>query len=71
MLKQFLLSLSVFSAIGFSACSSLGGLSVDGNEGGSIPVNEQEKIEYQKAIIRCNKTGGSRIVKIEGQLRCF
>lgn len=42
-----------------------------GNEGGSIPINEKEQVDYSRALIRCHKTGGSRVIKIEGQLRCF
>ena len=55
-----------------SACSSMGGsLTVTGNENGTQPVNQKEAVEYQKAILKCYKTGGSRIVKISGELRCF
>ena len=53
-----------------SACAAgMGGIS--GNENGSEPINEQEVLAYQKAVTRCYKTGGSRIVKIDGKLRCF
>lgn len=44
---------------------------VKGNEAGSDPINETEKLEYQKAIVRCYKTGGTRVVKIMGELRCY
>ena len=56
-----------------SACASggMGGTDVSGNAGGSTPYNEREAIEYKGAILRCHKTGGSRVVQIEGQLRCF
>ena len=33
-------------------------------EGSSSPINHREEIEMKKAQIRCNKIGGSRIVKI-------
>lgn len=45
--------------------------SVSGNETGSEPVNDQEANEYKKAIVRCYKTGGTRVVKIMGNLRCY
>lgn len=44
---------------------------VAGNEEGSQPVNDQEANEYKKAIVRCYKTGGTRVVKIMGNLRCY
>lgn len=47
------------------------GLQVAGNESGSEPVNTNEQREYMKAIRRCHKMGGSRIVKVMGELRCF
>lgn len=50
------------------ACEHTG---VVGNEGGSAPVNETEAKEYQKAILKCYRLGGSRIVKITGELRCY
>ncbi|MFK7872547.1 MAG: hypothetical protein AB8C84_05170 [Oligoflexales bacterium] len=37
----------------------------------SEAINEQEAVEYQKSLIRCHKTGGSRVVKIAGTIRCF
>lgn len=52
----------------FTACQST---SVAGNERGSEPVNEQEAIEYRHAVVRCYKTGGTRVVKIMGELRCY
>ena len=53
-----------------SACATGGG-AVAGNEEGSLPINEQESNEYKKAIVRCYKTGGTRVVKIMGALRCY
>ncbi len=44
---------------------------VIGNESGSMPANEAEVGEYKKAVLRCYKTGGTRVIKIEGKLRCF
>lgn len=61
--------LSIIFAITAASCAT-GGL-VSGNEDGSAPINEQETVQYQKAINRCYKTGGTRVVKIEGKLRCF
>jgi len=56
-----------------SACASggMGGSDLSGNAGGSSPYNERETVEYKSAILRCHKSGGSRVVQIEGQLRCF
>lgn len=54
------------------ACAT-GGLthSAGERELGSNPVNQKEDILYKQAIIRCHKTGGTRIVKINSLLRCF
>ena len=69
-LTGFLMSLVVLMAI--SACStSSGSGEVRGNDNGSVPVNENEAVEYQKAINRCTRTGGTRVVKIKGELRCY
>lgn len=52
--------------------SCAGGFGGNGkNSQGSDPVNQKEDILYKQALIRCHKTGGSRIVKINGTLRCF
>lgn len=66
-MKTALLAAIVLCCV--SACANGGGIS--GNEGGSAPLNEAESIQYQKALLKCYKTGGTRIVKIEGYLRCF
>ena len=60
------LSLSL-SFLVLSSCQT----GVAGNEGGSIPLNETETIEYKQAINRCYKIGGTRVVKIMGELRCY
>jgi hypothetical protein len=52
------------------SCASGGG-TVVGNDNGSEPINEKESLEYKKAIVRCYKTGGNRVVKIMGELRCY
>lgn len=48
-----------------------GGGSVKGNEKGSPPLNEKEAVEYRKAVLRCYKSGGTRIVKVMGELKCY
>lgn len=53
-----------------AGCQTTGG-AVQGNEDGSTPVNDKEREKYQKAIVRCYKTGGTRVVKIMGKLRCY
>jgi hypothetical protein len=51
-----------------SACQTGG---VAGNDKGSAPINAEEANDYKKAVNRCYKTGGTRVVKIMGQLRCY
>ena len=51
-----------------AACQSL---QVPGNEEGSDPINTDEQRAYMKAVRRCHKMGGSRVVKVQGELRCF
>lgn len=41
------------------------------DSGNSIPLTEKENSLYKQAMVRCHKTGGTRIVKINGKLRCF
>ncbi len=60
---------TMLSACANSAVWNGGG--VAGNEGGSDPVNEQEAFEFQKAVNRCHRTGGTRVVKIKGELKCY
>ena len=69
-LVQRLLGLVLLIAIAGCASSGNSG-DVRGNDNGSVPVNENEAIEYQKAINRCTRTGGTRVVKIKGELRCY
>ncbi len=61
--------LVVTSLISISSCQSTS--SVAGNEDGSPPNNDLEAHEYQKAVNRCHRTGGTRVVKIMGELRCY
>lgn len=62
------------------ACQSGGGgggtsnRSTAGIHGGgesSSPINPAEDRDYKRALLKCYKTGGSRIVKIQGKLRCY
>ncbi len=66
---KILVSLQLAVILSLTACA--GGSSVKGNDGGSTAVNEGEEREYKRAINKCYKTGGSRVVKVEGQLLCF
>ena len=59
----------LFSISIFGACATTGSLKNSGES--SRPINQSEETEYKKALIRCHKTGGSRVVKIDGVLRCF
>ena len=54
-----------------TSCAGSGGGSLQGNDGGSGPINSNEEVAYKKALLKCYKTGGNRVVKIEGRLRCF
>ena len=59
--------LLIFLGMGCAGTGSGSGMSREGSE----PANHKERIRYKQALIRCHKTGGSRIVKINGSLRCF
>ncbi len=70
--STILSALATISALMFlTSCQTGGAGSVAGNENGSAPVNKKEAKAYKKAVTRCYKTGGSRVVKIEGVLRCY
>ncbi len=58
-------------AILFLASCAGGGSGLTGNTNGSEPLNESETRQYKAQLLKCYKTGGSRVVKIEGQLRCY
>ena len=72
--------------LSLSACQSGGGggggsdgggsggkssASIYGGGESSTAKNPAEEREYKRALLRCYKTGGSRIVKILGKLRCY
>ena len=50
-----------------SACKT----SSSGSAGSSQPINASEALQQQQALNRCYKTGGSRVIKIYGRLRCY
>ena len=62
-----------------SACQSSGGGRPSGGSSAGIlgggessqPINPAEEKQYKRALLKCYKTGGSRIVKIKGILRCY
>ncbi len=62
------LTLTMATLATISGCN---GMQVAGNDTGSEPVNDEEHRQYMKEIRRCHKMGGSRIVKVQGELRCF
>lgn len=68
---RFLLITVSAALLTITASCATGGGGVAGNEGGSEPVNDKEAVEYKKAIVRCYKTGGTKVVKIMGELRCY
>ena len=39
--------------------------------GSSEPISKSEETAQARAMHRCVKTGGTRVVKIGGNLRCF
>jgi hypothetical protein len=51
-----------------TACMS-GVASFEG--GNSEPLTTKESNLYKQSMIRCHKTGGTRVVKLNGKLRCF
>lgn len=71
-LAKILTPVSLVAALS-AGCQSGGGGGggVLGNKGGSEPINKTEVVNYKKAVVKCYKTGGSRVVKIKGKLRCF
>lgn len=72
----FLMLTSLATLFSLSSCETGGGgdgaiVEVSGNEGGSKALNPQEGYELQKAVNRCHRTGGTRVVKIKGELKCY
>ena len=72
MRKQWLF-FSLLWALFSISCAGGGGSGshLSGNKGGSSPINAQEEVQYKKALLKCYKTGGNRVVKIQGKLRCY
>lgn len=66
-----LIGLMTVLMVGCQSTPHFGVSDVRGNEGGSDPLNDQEAYEIQKAVNRCHRTGGTRVVKIKGELRCY
>ncbi len=71
MLKKARVLIAGLSLVVLGACATTGPGNVAGNDNGSAPVNDKETVDYQKAVLKCYKSGGSRVVKITGDLRCF
>ncbi|NRA47004.1 MAG: hypothetical protein HRU09_18810 [Oligoflexales bacterium] len=59
--------ISLLTLVTLNACATPSASSSDSSK----PINDAESQQYKKALLRCYKTGGSRIVKINGVLRCF
>lgn len=70
-MKLVFSSLLIWAIAMLSGCQTMGNASVIGNEGGSQPISEQEAYDMQKAVNRCHRSGGTRVVKIRGELRCY
>jgi hypothetical protein len=70
-MRQLVLVASFLVTAMLASCATGGGAGVAGNENGSVPANEVEAHEYQKAVNRCHRTGGTRVVKVMGELKCY
>jgi hypothetical protein len=73
-MRQWITMVQVVGVVlSLSACAtgSSSSSGITGNEGGSQPINEQEVNDYKRAVHKCYKTGGTRVVKINGKLRCY
>lgn len=70
---RFIFALQLVATLSLTACAGGGGGggATQGNENGSSPINKEEENAYKRAINKCYKTGGSRVVKVEGQLKCY
>ncbi len=71
---RYILALQLIAILLTSSCAGMGDSGSshpNGNENGSNPINPTEDRNYKRAISKCYKTGGSRVVKIEGQLMCY
>ncbi len=69
-MRRFYIFMFLLSG-GLQACAGGGGGGPSGNDGGSEPINSSEDRDYKRAVLKCYKTGGSRVVKIEGRLMCY
>ncbi|MCB9228707.1 MAG: hypothetical protein H6618_03765 [Deltaproteobacteria bacterium] len=69
MAMKRMLASCLLALLPLAGCTDSGSIRLMGES--SAPVNPKEEIEYKQALIRCHKTGGSRVVKINGILRCF
>lgn len=58
--------LALVTILQVSGCQSS-----DVGSGSTEPLNDAEVIEYNRALNRCLKSGGTRIVKVLNQLRCY
>ena len=61
----------VILVTGVSLTASCRSFHVEGNQGGSLPINEHEFHQMQREVQSCHRAGGTRVVKITGNLRCF
>ena len=68
---KFIASLQLVVMLSLTACAGGASSGSNANSAGSSPVNTDEEREYKRAINKCYKTGGSRVVKVEGRLMCY
>ena len=71
MFKKILGYMCLVLTLGACATGAGGGGDSITSKESSSPLNRREEVEYKAALLRCYKTGGTRIVKISGNLRCF
>ena len=69
--RQVAAAMLTWLALSSLGCQGGGGSNIPGNDNGSEPINDEESVEYKKAIVRCYKTGGTRVVKVMGILKCY
>ena len=68
---KFIASLQLVVMLSLTACAGGASSGTSANSAGSNPINPNEEREYKRAINKCYKTGGSRVVKVEGRLMCY
>lgn len=66
-----IIPLGIIASMILACETSGGGGGFSDDMGSSSPINAKEDKAYKAAMLKCYKTGGSRVVKIQGKLRCY